>query len=183
MRPDRFVAALASPQEVSDVTQQLAQVRRARRWNPRSARRSRHEYITPQAQPTHVPPNARIPRHVALAPAAGPEPGQRRGTSRRSTQRCKRRAAWYEFAPELIVLIAPDHYNGFFNELMPTFCIGTEATAVGDYLSPAGPLNVPQDKALALATHLMDSNFDMAVSRRMLVDHGCRPCSSCGTTS
>ena len=82
------------------------------------------------------------------------------------------RSLVHEFAPELIVLIAPDHYNGFFNELMPTFCIGTEATAVGDYLSPAGPLNVPQDKALALATHLMDHDFDMAVSRRMLVDHG-----------
>ena len=78
----------------------------------------------------------------------------------------------HEFAPELIVLIGPDHYNGFFNELMPPFCIGSEATAVGDYLSPAGPLNVAQDKALALAKHLMDDNFDMAVSRRMLVDHG-----------
>lgn len=78
----------------------------------------------------------------------------------------------HEFAPELIVLIGPDHYNGFFNELMPPFCIGSEATAVGDYLSPAGPLNVAQGKALALATHLMDEHFDMAVSRRMLVDHG-----------
>src|SRR5690606_3412127 len=78
----------------------------------------------------------------------------------------------HEFAPELIVLIGPDHYNGFFNELMPPFCVGTQATAVGDYLSPAGPLNVPEDKALALSRHLMDHNFDIAVSRRMLVDHG-----------
>ena len=42
------------------------------------------------------------------------------------------------FAPELVVLVAPDHYNGFFNELMPPFCIGTQARSVGDYLSPAG---------------------------------------------
>ena len=34
------------------------------------------------------------------------------------------------FDPELVVLVAPDHYNGFFNELMPPFCIGTEATSV-----------------------------------------------------
>ncbi len=76
------------------------------------------------------------------------------------------------FAPELIVLAAPDHYNGFFNELMPPFCIGTDARAVGDYLTPAGPLNVDADTALMLATSLMDDDFDIAVSRRMRVDHG-----------
>ena len=82
------------------------------------------------------------------------------------------KAAVHAFDPELIILIGPDHYNGFFNDLMPTFCIGSEVTAVGDYLSPAGPLNVPSETAIALAEHLMDSHFDMAVSRRMLVDHG-----------
>ena len=82
------------------------------------------------------------------------------------------RQAVLAFDPELIVLIGPDHYNGFFNELMPPFCIGSQATAVGDYLSPAGPLNVPEDTAIALADHLMNAHFDIAVSRRMLVDHG-----------
>jgi len=76
------------------------------------------------------------------------------------------------FAPELIVLVGPDHYNGFFNELMPPFCIGTQANAVGDYQSPAGPLNVDSELAVALAEHLMDADFDIAVSRRMRVDHG-----------
>jgi 2,3-dihydroxyphenylpropionate 1,2-dioxygenase len=76
------------------------------------------------------------------------------------------------YAPELVVLVAPDHYNGFFNELMPPFCIGTEAESVGDYLSPAGRINVDTEAALALATRLMDEDFDLAVSRRMKVDHG-----------
>lgn len=76
------------------------------------------------------------------------------------------------FAPELIVLVAPDHYNGFFNELMPPFCIGTQALSVGDYLSPPGPLNVDAAAALTLAERLMDEDFDVAVSRRMQVDHG-----------
>lgn len=76
------------------------------------------------------------------------------------------------FAPELVVLVAPDHYNGFFNELMPPFCIGTEARAVGDYLSPAGDLNVDAGAAVGLAERLMDEDFDIAVSRHMLVDHG-----------
>jgi 2,3-dihydroxyphenylpropionate 1,2-dioxygenase len=77
------------------------------------------------------------------------------------------------FAPELVVVVTPDHYNGFFNELMPPFCIGTQAEAVGDYNSPAGPLNVDAPVAVALADYLMDQDFDVAVSRRMKVDHGC----------
>jgi 2,3-dihydroxyphenylpropionate 1,2-dioxygenase len=82
------------------------------------------------------------------------------------------RDAVLRWAPELVVLIGPDHYNGFFNELMPPFCIGDEAVAVGDYLTPAGRLNVDAQAAIALATHLMDADFDVAVSRRMRVDHG-----------
>ena len=76
------------------------------------------------------------------------------------------------FDPELVVLLGPDHYNGFFNELMPPFCIGTQAVSVGDYQTLPGPLNVDADAAVALATHLMDADFDIAVSRRMRVDHG-----------
>jgi 2,3-dihydroxyphenylpropionate 1,2-dioxygenase len=76
------------------------------------------------------------------------------------------------WAPDRIVLIGPDHYNGFFNELMPTFCIGSEASSVGDYLMPSGPLNVDAKTAIAVASFLMDEGFDPAVSRRMRVDHG-----------
>jgi 2,3-dihydroxyphenylpropionate 1,2-dioxygenase len=82
------------------------------------------------------------------------------------------RSAVTAFAPELVVLLGPDHYNGFFNELMPPFCIGSAATSVGDYLTPAGLLNVDADTALALTGFLMDSGFDIALSRRMRVDHG-----------
>ncbi|QHE85474.1 3-carboxyethylcatechol 2,3-dioxygenase [Hydrogenophaga sp. BPS33] len=76
--------------------------------------------------------------------------------------------AW---APDRVVLVAPDHYNGFFNELMPTFCVGTDAVSVGDYLMPSGPLRVDTHTALALSTSLMDAGFDLSVSRRMRVDH------------
>ncbi|MES2412186.1 MAG: 3-carboxyethylcatechol 2,3-dioxygenase [Pseudomonadota bacterium] len=76
------------------------------------------------------------------------------------------------WAPDRIVLIGPDHYNGFFNELMPTFCIGTAASSVGDYLMPSGPLNVDEKFALQAADFLMDEGFDPAVSRRMRIDHG-----------
>lgn len=81
-------------------------------------------------------------------------------------------AAARQFAPELIVMFAPDHFNGFFHELMPPFCIGTAATAVGDYGTLAGVVNVADSDALALARALIDAGFDPAVSRRMQVDHG-----------
>lgn len=82
------------------------------------------------------------------------------------------RAEVQAFDPELVVLFGPDHYNGFFNELMPPLCLGTQATSVGDYETPAGALNVDAEAALALADHLMDEGIDIAVSRRMRVDHG-----------
>lgn len=81
-------------------------------------------------------------------------------------------AAIAAFDPELIVLFGPDHYMGFFHKLMPPFCIGTAATAVGDYGTSAGPLDVPADVAIAMAQACHDAGVDVAVSRAMRVDHG-----------
>ena len=53
-----------------------------------------------------------------------------------------------EYDPELVVVFGPDHYNGFFYELMPQFCIGLAATSIGDFGSAAGPLDVPRDIAV-----------------------------------
>src|SRR6478752_5324219 len=77
-----------------------------------------------------------------------------------------------EYDPELVVVFGPDHYNGFFYELMPQFCIGLAATSIGDFGSTAGPLDVPKDIAQGLAQAALDSGVDLAVSLRMEVDHG-----------
>ncbi|WP_203337519.1 3-carboxyethylcatechol 2,3-dioxygenase [Nocardioides limicola] len=77
-----------------------------------------------------------------------------------------------EFDPELVVLYAPDHYNGFFYKEMPPFCLATEAHAVGDFGSQAGPLSVDNDAAKALAQGALDRGVDLTVSARMTVDHG-----------
>jgi 2,3-dihydroxyphenylpropionate 1,2-dioxygenase len=76
------------------------------------------------------------------------------------------------FDPELIFLFAPDHYNGFFYDLMPPFCIGAQATAIGDWWGLAGPLNVPREIAMACASSVLASDVDCAVSLRMKIDHG-----------
>ncbi|MGO4188648.1 3-carboxyethylcatechol 2,3-dioxygenase [Pseudarthrobacter sp. TAF60_1] len=77
-----------------------------------------------------------------------------------------------DFDPDLVVSFAPDHYNGFFYELMPPFCIGYEAVSVGDYGSEEGPLNVPTQIARDLAQAVIDADLDAAISLKMEIDHG-----------
>jgi len=83
------------------------------------------------------------------------------------------RAEVEAFDPELIVVFAPDHYNGLFYDLMPPFVIATAADSVADYQTLPGPLSVPKDLALELARFILDSDVDIAISHRLQVDHGC----------
>lgn len=76
------------------------------------------------------------------------------------------------FDPELVVLYAPDHYNGFFYKEMPPFCLATDAHAVGDFGSAAGALSVDTAAAGALARGVLERGIDLTVSARMTVDHG-----------
>ncbi len=76
------------------------------------------------------------------------------------------------FEPELVILFAPDHYNGFFYDLMPPFCIGVQAHAIGDFGSAAGPLEVPRSLAEDCAAAVLAAGVDVALSYRMQVDHG-----------
>lgn len=78
-------------------------------------------------------------------------------------------AAW---EPDLVIVFYPDHFNGFFYDLMPPFCIGVVANSVGDYGSVPGPLDVPEDLALSMAQSCIADGVDVAVSYRMQVDHG-----------
>ncbi|WJV52322.1 3-carboxyethylcatechol 2,3-dioxygenase [Prodigiosinella aquatilis] len=77
-----------------------------------------------------------------------------------------------EFNPELVILFAPDHYNGFFYDVMPPFCMAMAATSIGDFDSEPGELPVPVDIAQACASALLHDGIDMAVSWCMQVDHG-----------
>jgi 2,3-dihydroxyphenylpropionate 1,2-dioxygenase len=77
-----------------------------------------------------------------------------------------------DFAPEIVVIFAPDHYNGFFYKLMPPFCIGTDARGVGDYGTHKGPLDVPEAIAVGCAKAVLSAGVDIAISASMEVDHG-----------
>lgn len=82
------------------------------------------------------------------------------------------RARIERFDPELVILFSPDHYNGFFYDVMPSFCIGMAAHAIGDFGTAAGLLSVPQTLAEQCAEAVLADGVDAAVSYRMQVDHG-----------
>ncbi|MFD9210890.1 3-carboxyethylcatechol 2,3-dioxygenase [Streptomyces sioyaensis] len=102
-------------------------------------------------------------QHTDLGPEVGPE---------LENAFHRARDFVHDYDPDLIVSFAPDHYNGFFYRLMPPFCLGYAATAIGDYASQAGPLDVPEDQARALAEAVLAKDIDLAVSLSMEVDHG-----------
>ena len=77
-----------------------------------------------------------------------------------------------DFDPEIVVIFAPDHYNGFFYRTMPPFCIGIDAQGVGDYGTHDGPLDVPEATAVACAKAVLSAGVDIAISAHMDVDHG-----------
>src|SRR5262245_38536065 len=66
-----------------------------------------------------------------------------------------------QFNPDLVVVFGPDHFNGFFYELMPAFCIGTAAQATRDWHFEGGALRVPRDLALGCVRHLQSRDFDV----------------------
>lgn len=81
--------------------------------------------------------------------------------------------AWVkEYDPDVVVIFNPDHFNCFFYELLPAFCIGLEAESTRDWGIAPGKLNVPQDIATAIFDSVRAQGFDPAISYRMRVDHG-----------
>lgn len=75
------------------------------------------------------------------------------------------------YSPELVVVFGCDHFNGFFLDCMPAFCIGTRCEAVNDVGGTPGPLKVTP-LALQLSGALRNAGIDVAVSHNMKVDHG-----------
>ena len=77
-----------------------------------------------------------------------------------------------EVDPELVITVGPDHYNGFFYDTMPPFCLGLAGHGLGDYGTAEGPLDVPSDLALDLAETVQGEDIDLTISRAMGLDHG-----------
>src|SRR5690606_26444090 len=76
------------------------------------------------------------------------------------------------YDPELVVIFAPDHYNGFFYDIMPPFCVARAAESVGDYGLPKGDLRVDREAASRVLEEVLGSGVDVTMSEHMKVDHG-----------
>jgi 2,3-dihydroxyphenylpropionate 1,2-dioxygenase len=76
------------------------------------------------------------------------------------------------FDPELVIVFGADHYDALHLKLMPPFLVGLAAEAIGDPGGHSGNVNVPTELAGQLVAELMRSDFDVATSHAMELDHG-----------
>jgi 2,3-dihydroxyphenylpropionate 1,2-dioxygenase len=83
----------------------------------------------------------------------------------------EREQAIKDFDADLVFAFGADHFNGFFLKLMPSFCIGLAAEAVGDIGGFAGPLDVPRAEATEVVRFVREQDVDVAVSYKMTIDH------------
>lgn len=76
-------------------------------------------------------------------------------------------------APDVVVVVGPDHFRNFFYDAMPPFCIGLDrVSSFGDFRTPAGELPAASGAARAIHRSLQSAGFDLGVSLHMGVDHG-----------
>jgi len=76
------------------------------------------------------------------------------------------------FEPELVFVLGPDHFNGFFFKLVPSYCVGLACEAVADIGGTPGRFDVPGELSLECVKFLRQFGSDVAVSYEMTVDHG-----------
>lgn len=107
--------------------------------------------------------------HTPLLDFASPPPAIE-ASARATFQKLADQVKAYN--PTLIISFGPDHFNGFFYDLMPAFCVGVRAQAAGDWNYGPAPLDVPEDQALGLIEHCFDHGIDLSYSYRMQADHG-----------
>ncbi|MEX2453515.1 MAG: hypothetical protein WD470_02360, partial [Rhodospirillaceae bacterium] len=81
-------------------------------------------------------------------------------------------------APDVLVIVSPDHWVNFFIDNLPSFCVGIGAEHDG----PPEPFMKPIFPHRTLAGHpgfgrhllgtALDSDFDPSLSHRLRLDHG-----------
>ncbi len=80
----------------------------------------------------------------------------------------------YAARPDVAILIGNDHFQSFFLDNMPAFClgIGEQSTGWGEADIPAYKMTVAGNTAEALLDGLLARNFDLAYARNLPLDHG-----------
>jgi len=75
--------------------------------------------------------------------------------------------------PDVLIVIAQDHFRTTFYNNMPAFLIGVgDVARWGDWRGSKGPLNTDTALARHIAKDMYQRNFEPSVSYDMKVDHG-----------
>ena len=83
------------------------------------------------------------------------------------------KARLHETKPDAVIVIGSNHFRGYWLDMMPAFCISVgEIDCAGEHGTPKGAQLTDEKSALQICNSLVASNFDMAFSTRLAVDHG-----------
>jgi 2,3-dihydroxyphenylpropionate 1,2-dioxygenase len=78
-----------------------------------------------------------------------------------------------EIQPDVAVIIGSNHFRGFWLDMIPSFTLGVgDVIASGESGTPKGPQKTDPAFANELATHLVESGSEVAISARLQIDHG-----------
>lgn len=77
-----------------------------------------------------------------------------------------------DFAPEVVVVFGPDHFNGQLYSNIAPWVVGAQAEGIGDYGTTEGPVPVDSETARELHALVLEQGVDIGRSERMKVDHG-----------
>jgi 2,3-dihydroxyphenylpropionate 1,2-dioxygenase len=75
--------------------------------------------------------------------------------------------------PDVAVIVGPNHFRGFWLDLMPAFTLGVgDVMGAGEHGTPEGTL--PTDPAFGreILESLLTDEFDVAFSAKLTIDHG-----------
>ena len=76
-------------------------------------------------------------------------------------------------APDVVIIVGSNHFRGYWLDMMPTFSIGVGVVeSSGEHGTPTGPQSTDSQTAMALCNALLTSNFDLAFSTKLAIDHG-----------
>ena len=75
--------------------------------------------------------------------------------------------------PNVILLVGNDHYQSFFIDNMPAFCLGLgdRSTGWGEAGIPSYQLKIASEPAKILLESLLEKDFDISYSHNMPLDH------------
>lgn len=83
------------------------------------------------------------------------------------------KALLHDAKPDAVIVVGSNHFRGYWLDMMPSFSIGVgEVHAAGEHGTPSGLQAVDESSAIAICNNLVKSQFDVAFSTRLSIDHG-----------